>query len=58
MNDFARDLREIREVSKRCDLGAFGRYEQIPVERMPSEMRDAYAYEFTKKCADPFRAQP
>jgi 4-carboxymuconolactone decarboxylase len=34
-------------MSERCDFGTFGRYEEIPVERMPPEMRDAY--EFTKK---------
>jgi 4-carboxymuconolactone decarboxylase len=33
-------------MSERCDFGTFGRYEEIPVERMPPEMRDAY--EFTK----------
>lgn len=34
-------------MSERCDFGTFGRYEEIPVERMPPEIRDAF--EFTKK---------
>jgi hypothetical protein len=38
---------EVRKMSEQCDFGTFGRYEEIPVERMPPEMRDAY--EFTEK---------
>ena len=34
-------------MSPPSDLGTFGRYQEIPVDRMPPEMRDAY--EFTMR---------